>query len=145
MTLLARYLHITLSDLVAGSMMAAMHRRILIWAGVVVTVAAMAGLGVYFWRVGLDDADKLASVIGAFVALAGLGTAVYGLVTSPKQLEPQQGEPEVSASKPDSFAIGGDIGSITSTGDDAINVHMRAEASGQGRVYQAGRDQTINE
>ncbi|MFI6743374.1 hypothetical protein ACIBI9_61755 [Nonomuraea sp. NPDC050451] len=103
-------------------------------------VAAMAGLGVYFRRVGLDDADKLASVIGAFVALAGLGTAAYGLVTSPKQHEPH-----VPASEPDSLAIGGDTGGITSTGDGAINVHMRAEASGQGRVYQAGRDQTINE
>ncbi|MEV4020478.1 hypothetical protein AB0J35_59365 [Nonomuraea angiospora] len=111
----------------------------------VVTVAAMAGLGVYFWRVGLEDADKLASVIGVFVALSGLGTAVYGLVTSPKQQEPQEGEPQVSASEPDSLAIGGEVGGITSTGDGAINVHMRAEASGQGRVYQAGRDQTINE
>ncbi|WP_157519365.1 hypothetical protein [Herbidospora mongoliensis] len=39
---------------------------------------------------------------------------------------------------------GGNQG-IVSTGDGARNVQMNAEASGQGRVYQAGRDQTINE
>jgi hypothetical protein len=35
---------------------------------------------VYFGVVGLDEADKLASVIGAFVALVGLALSGYGLV-----------------------------------------------------------------
>ncbi|WP_156045620.1 hypothetical protein [Herbidospora cretacea] len=39
---------------------------------------------------------------------------------------------------------GGNHG-IVSTGDDARNVQMNATASGSGRVYQSGRDQTINE
>ncbi|NAS20066.1 hypothetical protein GT755_00015 [Herbidospora sp. NEAU-GS84] len=39
---------------------------------------------------------------------------------------------------------GGNRG-IVSTGDGARNVQMNAEASGSGQVYQAGRDQTINE
>jgi hypothetical protein len=34
---------------------------------------------------------------------------------------------------------------IISTGGGATNVQMTAEASGHGRVYQAGGDQTINE
>ncbi len=51
-----------------------------VWGGAGVAVAALAALGVYLSRVGLDKADKLASVIGLFVALAGLGVAVCGLI-----------------------------------------------------------------
>jgi hypothetical protein len=118
-----RYLDITLCDLVVGSMMAGMRRRVLIWAGVVVAVAAMAGLGVYFWRVGLDDADKLASVIGVFVALAGLGAAVYGLFSdrAPAGAQARAARPEVSASGTGSAAVGGDNVGIISTGDNATN------------------------
>lgn len=50
-----------------------------------------------------------------------------------------------SASGQRSISIGGDNSGIASSGDNATNVQMRAEASGSGRVYQAGRDQTINE
>ncbi|MFI7691653.1 hypothetical protein ACIBQ6_21475 [Nonomuraea sp. NPDC049655] len=57
-----------------------MRRRVPVWGGAGGAVAALAGLGVYFAKVGLDRADKLASVIGVFVALVGLGAAVYGLV-----------------------------------------------------------------
>ncbi|MFF4192830.1 hypothetical protein [Nonomuraea sp. NPDC001831] len=53
--------------------------------------------------------------------------------------------PTVSASGEGAVAVGGDSSGIISTGDGARNVQMRAEASGQGRVYQAGGDQTINE
>jgi hypothetical protein len=51
----------------------------------------------------------------------------------------------VVASGERSVAIGGDNSGIVSTGDGATNVQQRAEASGSGRVYQAGRDQSINE
>jgi hypothetical protein len=51
----------------------------------------------------------------------------------------------VSASGQRSIAIGGDNSGIASSGDHATNVQLRAEASGTGRVYQAGRDQSINE
>lgn len=120
----------------------------------------------YFVRVGLDDADKLASVIGLFCAVAGLGVAIYGLRARPERQssEPgapasgQQGpepggsasgqqspEPGVTASGPRSVAVGGDNTGVISTGDGATTIDMRAEASGEGRVYQAGGDQTINE
>lgn len=42
------------------------------WIGLAVTVAVLAGLGSYLARVGLDKADKIASVAGLFVAAAGL-------------------------------------------------------------------------
>ncbi|MEV6037448.1 hypothetical protein AB0L65_40290 [Nonomuraea sp. NPDC052116] len=57
-----------------------MRRGVLVWGGAGLGVAALVGLGVYFARVGLDDADKLASVIGVFVALAGLGASAWGLL-----------------------------------------------------------------
>ncbi|MEV0618038.1 hypothetical protein AB0I81_32265 [Nonomuraea sp. NPDC050404] len=132
-----------------------MRKRVLVWGGAVVAVVAVAALIIYFVRVGLDNADKLAGVIGLFVALAGLGTTAYGLVggRSAKRAEnapepakeAEENRPDVSASGSRSVAIGGDNSGTVSTGDGATNVNMRAEASGQGRVYQAGRDQTINE
>ncbi|MEU8363452.1 hypothetical protein AB0C27_46290 [Nonomuraea sp. NPDC048882] len=136
-----------------------MRKRVLVWGGAVVAVAAVAALAVYLARVGLDDADKLASVIGLFVALAGLGISIRGLTGGrptddpappvPDGAAPGQNvsapEPGVSASGSRSVAIGGDNSGIISTGDGTTNVRMRAEASGQGRVYQAGGDQTINE
>jgi hypothetical protein len=136
-----------------------MRKRVLVWGGAGVAVVAVAALIVYFVRVGLDNADKLAGVIGLFVALIGLGATVYGLVSdrSAKQPDDAPGQddaadqkqpapgPDVSASGSRSVAIGGDNSGIVSTGDGATNVGMRAEASGQGRIYQAGRDQTINE
>ncbi|SPL91916.1 unnamed protein product [[Actinomadura] parvosata subsp. kistnae] len=51
----------------------------------------------------------------------------------------------MSASGERSVAIGGDNSGIVSIGDGARNVQMRAQASGQGRVYQAAGDQTIHE
>nr|WP_181411927.1 hypothetical protein [Streptomyces sp. F2] len=49
------------------------------WVGGLVSVAAVGALAGYLITVGLDDADKVASVIGLFVALAGLGVAIAGL------------------------------------------------------------------
>ncbi|MEV0379058.1 hypothetical protein [Nonomuraea sp. NPDC050643] len=140
---------------------AGMRKRVLVWSGAVAAVAAMVGLGVYFTRVGLEDADKVASVIGVFVALVGLAVAIYGLRggRSPEAAGTDPGpspgpgsgsgsgsaQPNVSAPGTRSVAIGGDNTGVVSTGDGATNVQMRAEASGQARIYQAGGDQTINE
>lgn len=50
------------------------------WAGGVVTVGAMAALAVYFAVVGLERAEKIATVLALFIALAGLALAVPGLL-----------------------------------------------------------------
>ncbi|WP_326643591.1 hypothetical protein OG884_07750 [Streptosporangium sp. NBC_01755] len=75
-----------------------MSKRTLIWLGVTVALAALAALGWYFIAVGLDRADKLASVLGAFVGLLGLGLAVFGVVSSPPKdtvsSPPKDTEPE---------------------------------------------------
>lgn len=46
---------------------------------------AVASLGLFLAAAGLDDADKWASVLGLFVAVAGVGLSGYGLVVSRQQ------------------------------------------------------------
>ncbi|PZG48834.1 multidrug transporter, partial [Spongiactinospora gelatinilytica] len=60
----------------------------LIWAGAAITVAALAGTGIYLARVGLADADTLTSALGLAAALAGLATAVIGLFTARPTSQP---------------------------------------------------------
>lgn len=84
-----------------------MTGRVLVWVGGVVAVACAAGLLVYFVVVGLDEADKLASVIGAFVGLAGLALAGYGIVVARRGTPPPSG-PHEQLSRPDLQAGAGD-------------------------------------
>ena len=57
-------------------------KRVVAWMFAIVGGAALIFLGVFFVATGLDTADKLASVIGAFAGLMGLGLAAYGVVLS---------------------------------------------------------------
>ncbi|MEV6653555.1 hypothetical protein [Streptomyces sp. NPDC051219] len=50
------------------------------WTGGAVAVAAFGGLAVLHF--GLDRSDKLASIAGVFIGLAGLAVAVVGLVAA---------------------------------------------------------------
>lgn len=65
-----------------------MPRRSRTWllVGRVIAVLAVAGLAGYLYTVGLNEADKLGSVIGAVVALAAL-TLPY-LLPSPRPQQP---------------------------------------------------------
>ncbi len=60
-------------------------------------LVALGALGWYFIAVGLDRADKLASVLGAFVGLLGLGLAVYGAVSSRREEAEPEPEPDPGA------------------------------------------------
>ncbi|MET8869252.1 hypothetical protein ABZW11_40520 [Nonomuraea sp. NPDC004580] len=93
-----------------------MSRRALVWSGSAVAVVALAGLVVYVARAGLDEADKLAGVIGAFVGLAGLGVSVYGMV---------RGDPPAGPG-PGSVVVKGDNSGVIATGD-AADVRMTTE------------------
>ncbi|MFB4317575.1 hypothetical protein [Actinomadura sp. 21ATH] len=105
--------------------------RVRVWVGAVVMVVALVGLGVHLAVVGLDKADKWASVIGVFVALAGLAAAVYGLVTGRHDNSGGDGGDGETpsggavASGERSIAIGGDNSGIVSTGDDSTNTPLR--------------------
>ncbi|WP_182876871.1 hypothetical protein [Microbispora sp. H10670] len=132
-----------------------MRGAVPVWGGAGVAVAALAGLGVYLSRVGLDKADKLASVVGLFVGLAGLGVAVYGLVAERgsgggggvRQRARATGRGRVSQAGRDITAgparrVGGDDHAAAGgvAGGEARSVWQRAEAAEDGQVDQAGRD-----
>ncbi|MEU6413917.1 hypothetical protein [Microbispora sp. NPDC046933] len=59
--------------------------RVLTWAGGIAALGAGTALAVYLSSVGLEKADKLASVIGLFVGLAGLAVGVWGLLLTHRQ------------------------------------------------------------
>ena len=101
--------------------MSGMTGRVLMWAGGVVAVVSTVVLVVYFVVAGFHLIDTL-GVIGAVVGILGLVLAMYGIVLSRR--------------------TGGREGQDPSSGP---RVTQRARASGHGRVYQAGRDQTIND
>lgn len=61
-------------------MLIVMRDRGLAWGGGIAAVLAAAGLAVYVSFVGLYRANELAGVAGVFVALAGVGVAVYGVI-----------------------------------------------------------------
>ncbi|MFI5545592.1 hypothetical protein ACIA6E_17655 [Streptomyces sp. NPDC051815] len=97
-----------------------MNARVLITAGVTVTAIAAAGLAYYFTQVGLDQADKTASVLGIFVGLAGLLLAGYGTVAAKK-----------AAAEPTQTVSGSSIsGSNIQIGQ--VGTSLRIKRSGQG-------------
>lgn len=85
------------------------------WGGAALAVVSAAGLGIYLATAGLDGADKLGSVIGAFVGLAGLVLALYGT---------RAGRPGRSASG-------------ESDSGDHPNVEMVVNSGGIGQTIQA--------
>ncbi|MFF2554895.1 hypothetical protein ACFVUS_28095 [Nocardia sp. NPDC058058] len=54
-------------------------------------VAILVGLGIYLARIGLDDADKVASVIGAFCGLISVGIALVAFFPRPSTPAPSSG------------------------------------------------------
>jgi hypothetical protein len=62
-------------------------QRVMVWIGAIAAGFALIGLGVYLVVIGLDRADKVASVIGMFAGLAGLALAAYGVVLTRRGLE----------------------------------------------------------
>jgi hypothetical protein len=89
-----------------------MRGRALAWIGAGVLLLAALGLIVYFAVVGLGQADKLGSAIGAIVAVAGLGVTIIGLMRE-RQEKAQQKEPKYHVSAPGAANVAvGDRASI---------------------------------
>ncbi|MGW6502050.1 hypothetical protein [Nonomuraea angiospora] len=142
-------------------------RGMAIIALVILAVSLVAGL-LWFFADPLDLApdllatlDQRASVIGMLAGMllgtAGLVVAVAALrgqmhadrapvdITPLETATTEPQGPQVAANGEQSIALDATNTGIVSTGDGARSMQMRAQASGQGRVYQAGGDQTIND
>ncbi|MET8154758.1 hypothetical protein ABZT47_00205 [Sphaerisporangium sp. NPDC005289] len=68
--------------------------RIFTRLAVIATGLVMVALGVALPMAGLDDADKYASVLGAFTGVAGLALSAYGVVLArraPAEAPAQEG------------------------------------------------------
>jgi membrane protein implicated in regulation of membrane protease activity len=105
-------------------MMSLVSKRVLSLAGAIVAVAAAVGLGLYFAAVGLARADKLASVLGAFVGLAGLALALFSYVLARRATSAQTMQPASRADNPDhppvtvhNEIIGNQYGSVVQAGE----------------------------
>lgn len=120
-----------------------------------VAVAALAGLGVYFAEVGLAQADQLASVLGLFVAAAGLGVAIFGLWGGPggggvRQVAKARGNSRTYQAGRDLIQRpsvrsepGAGDGGLDSEGTDREGsrpVRQQARADDGSQVRQGGRD-----
>jgi hypothetical protein len=101
--------------------------------------------GVYLAQVGLEKADKLASVIGLFIAAAGLGVTVYGLVANREGDGVRQSAQASEHSRVNQAA--GDINDRPTKPSAPVNnarveqtprVRQRAKATGCSQVDQAG-------
>ena len=92
------------------------HTRMWIWTGRAVCAVTTAALAIYLYVVGLDKADKLASIVGAVVALVALGAQYL--------LSPPGGAP---VSDPDRVE---DSGKATATGGGQANAGVDITGDG---------------
>ncbi|MBN6040042.1 hypothetical protein [Amycolatopsis sp. 195334CR] len=107
-----------------------------LWVVLVILVVGLvvAGAGVLVAVAELENADKIASVIGAAAGVLGLvvsgASAVQArrLRPGPPRAALAEGEPDAPAASP-----------------GVRDVSMHAEATDDARIYQAGGDMTIND
>lgn len=115
------------------------------WSGVALTAVAVGGLATYFAAVGLDAADKAASVVGALVAAVGLAVSVYGLKSPPAGDRVSQ--KAKASGRGRTNQVGGDQGAYVEgaerheTSNESSQIEQRAEATDEGDVNQVGGDQ----
>lgn len=96
-----------------------MTGRVQAWVGGAVAGAATASLVAYLIVVGWDQADKIASVLAFFVALAGLITSVWGVR---RENQPPEPDPPVAGRRGQphqhqSVVINGGAGYASMNGD----------------------------
>lgn len=95
-------------------------------------VALVAGagfvvLGGVFLQMGLEQADQLASVLGAFTGLAGLGLSGYSVLLSSRNGQPASADPPTDGER---TGHGSTAGAEDAMG--APGVHQIAETAGTG-------------
>ncbi|MFI6637091.1 hypothetical protein ACIBI7_50105, partial [Nonomuraea fuscirosea] len=99
-------------------------------------VALVAGagfvvLGGVFLQMGLEQADQLASVLGAFTGLAGLGLSGYSVLLSSRNGRPASADPLTDGER---TGHGSTAGAEDAMG--APGVHQIAETAGTGVASQ---------
>ncbi len=94
-----------------------MRRSRWIWGGRIAAVTLVAGLAAYLASVGLDKADKLASVLGLLVALAALA--------APYLLPPSDGDRPRPVQRVTNTVVGGHL----TQARDARGVRVRSAAA----------------
>jgi hypothetical protein len=57
-------------------------RHVVAWAAALAFGLATLGLGIYLIQLGLTEALAVATVVGAFTGLIGLGVSVFGLIAA---------------------------------------------------------------
>lgn len=97
------------------------------WMACLVTGGGMAVLGTLFVWVGLDDADKYASVVGGLGAVAGLGLSVFALTCrSPAGQDSAEMPSSPAGQWVRASAVDGDVVQIDQvTGDVDITTRCR--------------------
>ncbi|QFG24169.1 hypothetical protein [Actinomadura sp. WMMB 499] len=120
-----------------------------VWGGATITVAAVAGLAVYYAVVGLEEADKLGSVVGSLVAVVGVAVAAYGLAGAPapgrrvSQRARATGRGQVTQvggdQVPRGAAAAGGAGRPAAEGGEQVRQNARADEDGA--IRQIGGDQ----
>jgi hypothetical protein len=79
------------------------------WGGIIVTVLACTGLGIYLALAGLSRATDLASIISMFIAVAGLGVSVWGVIAA-------RGSQPVGGQSVTGSQIGGHVTKVDTVG-----------------------------
>jgi hypothetical protein len=97
------------------------------------TALVVAALAAVFAWVGWDQAIRIATVIAGLVGVAALGVAVWAALPSSRS---------AGSEKPAGDTPVGE-GAVPTDPNPSIEQH--AEASDEGRIYQAGRDQHFTE
>ncbi len=96
--------------------------RALTWIGTAVFLISTIALAIYLTRIGLDRADKVASVLGLFVSLSGLAIAVCGATGVLGSRRSQRSDSE---QKGNSISIKGNNSGIAVAGDENITRQKR--------------------
>lgn len=113
-----------------------------LWISLLVGGLVTGALGVIFIVLNLEQADQLASVVGVFVALAGLGVSVYGVVLARRG---EASSPAASSSSSSASALGTDA--ITARRERSVAARDNSgviQASDAGHATITGAGDTMN-
>ncbi|MEU1729376.1 hypothetical protein [Nonomuraea sp. NPDC005692] len=111
-----------------------------LWISLLAGGVLAGALGVIFIVLDLEQADQLASVVGVFVALAGLSISVYGVVLSRRGDVPSTGSSPAAAPP-----LG--AGTITASGQRSVAVRDNSgviQTGNAGYTIYAGAGDTKN-